>query len=360
MLQYGSTEGLSTLRQILLQHFADLDNTTPQQLNVTADDIVISTGSQQLLYILTDILIDPGDIVITEWPSYFVYTGVLTSASANVRCVEMDDQGLIPEKLDQLLASLKKSGDLHRVKMLYTCDYHQNPTGITLSNERRPLILDIIKKYSTDHRILILEDAAYRELTYRGDIPNSIKSYDHANQFVALVQTFSKPFAPGFKTGYAMLPTNLVSHVVKQKGSHDFGSANLTQYLLLKAMQTGIYSKHVAQLRKSYDLKLNAMLDALQNNLSDLSPDKVKWTNPSGGLYVYLTLPPNINTSRDTPFFDLAIKNGVLYVAGEYCFSPDITRTIPQNTIRLSFGVSTVDQIHQGISRLANTIKTSL
>src|SRR5690606_11457796 len=138
----------------------------------------------------TDILVEPGDIVITEWPSYFVYAVALESFGAEVRCVEMDEDGMIPEKLDALLAELAVADQLHRVKIVYTCDYHQNPTGITLSAERRPQVLEIVKRYSTQHRILLLEDAAYRELTYSGDAPPSIKRFDADNQFVALAQTF--------------------------------------------------------------------------------------------------------------------------------------------------------------------------
>jgi len=218
-------------------------------MNVCADDIVVTTGSQQMLFMLTDLIIDPGDIVITEWPSYFVFTGTLESAGAQVRCVDIDDQGMIPEKLDALLAQLTESGDLPRVKMVYTCDYHQNPTGITLSTERRPQILDIVKRYSqhpnADGRILLLEDAAYRELTFEGDPPPSIKKFDTTNEYVALLQTFSKPFSPGLKTGYGLLPQGLVEPVLLQKGNHDFGSNNLSQHLVLAAMKQGVYAEHV-------------------------------------------------------------------------------------------------------------------
>lgn len=356
VMQYGTTEGLADLRQTLLEHMASLDGLEPEDINVTADDVVMTNGSQQLLFILTDILVEPGDIVITEWPSYFVYTSALESFGAQVRCVEMDEHGLIPEKLDALLARIADEGQLHRVKILYTCDYHQNPTGITLSAERRPQVLDIVRRYSTDHRILILEDAAYRELTYSGEAPASLKSYDTENQFVALTQTFSKPFAPGLRTGYGLLPRELVLPVLAQKGSHDFGSINLSQHLLLHAMREGVYAGQVRKLCDAYTVKRDAMLQALKTELGDLA--ETHWTHPAGGLYVWLTLPPTIDTGREGELLARAIDEGVLYVPGVYCYGPDATRAIPRNTMRLTFGTATVDQIREGIRRLARAIRS--
>jgi len=356
-MQYGTTQGHAQLRQRLLEHFADLDHVTPAQLGATADDVVLTTGSQQLLFMLTDVLVDPGDIVITSWPSYFVYTGSLKTFGAQVRSVDIDDNGMIPEKLDGLLNQLKTSGDLPRVKILYIVDYHQNPTGITLSAERRPRILEIVKRYSIDHRILILEDAAYRELTYEGDPPPSIKKYDTTNEYVALAQTFSKPFAPGLKTGYGLLPSSIVEAVINQKGNHDFGSSNLCQHLLLQAMESGVYRSQVQRLCKAYAAKRDAMLESLQEHLADFCSEQTHWTRPTGGLYVYLTLPPEIDTSRNGPLFKRCLAEGVIYVPGVYCYPDDPTRQIPSHHMRLSFGVPTIDQVRKGIARLAKAIK---
>lgn len=358
-LQYGTTKGLVDLRKMLLSHLEALDGVSASQLNATADDIIVTTGSQQMLFVLTDVMIDPGDIVITEWPSYFVYTGLLESAGAVVRGVEMDEHGMIPEKLNTMLAEIADAGQLHRVKMVYTCDYHQNPTGLTMSEERRPVVLDIVRKWSNDPtssgRILLLEDAAYRELTYEGSVPHSIKRHDTKNEYVALLQTFSKPFSPGFKTGYGLLPHDLVEAVLAQKGNHDFGSNNLSQHLLLAAMKSGAYATHVKELCRVYAGKRDAMLMALKTHLGNFKG--ASWTQPTGGLYVYLTLPEHIHTGRTSPLFQRCLKEGVLYVPGGYCYGPDSTRVVPQNTMRLSFGVSTIEQIHEGIKRLATAIR---
>jgi 2-aminoadipate transaminase len=357
-LQYGTTEGLAELREALLEHMAGLDGLTPADLGATPDDVVVSTGSQQLLQILTDILVDPGDIVITAWPSYFVFTGTLEAAGALVRCVDMDDGGVIPEALEALLQELADHGELYRVKMIYLVPYHQNPTGITLARERREPILNLVREFSREHRILLLEDAAYRELTFRGSPPRSIKSYDTGNEYVALLQTFSKSFSPGMKTGYGLLPRDLVEPVILQKGNHDFGSVNLCQHLLLSALRTGVYQEHVRALCDAYALKCAATLEALQEHLGDSAPGRTHWTRPNGGLYVYLTLPEEIDTGRDGALFAKAIAEGVLYVPGEYCYGPDPSRTIPRNTMRLSYGVADVADIHRGVQRLARAVKS--
>lgn len=358
-LQYGTTEGLAELRAELLCHFEKLNDWKSADIHVSTDDLIITTGSQQMLFILGDVLIDPGDIVLTAWPSYFVFTGTLTAQGAEVRGIDMDEQGIRPEALEATLRKLSDSGDLQRVKMLYLVSYHQNPTGITLSAERRPQIYEIIRRFSAEHRILILEDAAYRELTYQGTPPPSIKKYDTTNEYVALLQTFSKPFAPGVKCGYALLPHDLVEPVVLQKGNHDFGSANLTQHLMLAAMRTGVYRHHVNELCANYAHKRDVMLEALEEQLGDIG-DGVHWTRPNGGLYIYLTLPEAVDTGRDSQLFGRAIEEGVLYVPGSFCYGPDPTRPIPNHQMRLSFGVAEPDEIRTGIERLARAIKAGM
>lgn len=356
-LQYGTTQGLAPLREALLEHLADLDSLPPEALG-NPDDVIVSTGSQELLYLLTQVLLDPGDVVLTGWPSYFVYTGTLEAAGAEVRCVDMDDEGILPEALDDRLADLDRQGLLGRVKMVYLVTYHQNPTGITLGEDRKPAVLDIVRRYSqrAGHRILLLEDAAYRELTYEGRPPRSLRSFDPDGEHVAVLQTFSKPFCPGLKTGYGLLPTDLVAPVLLQKGNIDFGSTNLAQHLLLEAMRSGSCARHVQTLRAAYALKRDAMLAALDEHLGNFHPADTHWTRPAGGLYVFLTLPGHVDTTDAGPLFQRCIDEGVLYVPGDYCFGPDPDRTKPASTMRLSFGVANVEAINEGIARLARAL----
>ncbi|OWK43141.1 PLP-dependent aminotransferase family protein [Fimbriiglobus ruber] len=349
-LQYGSTQGLPALREKVLRHVCDADGIAPRDLNLTADDVVLTTGSQQILYILGEVLFDPGDIVITEAPSYFVYHDCLTSHGADVRAVPMDSGGMDLDALDALLARLAETGDLKRVKLIYTVDYFQNPTGLSLTADRRPRLVEIAKKYSTTHRILILEDAAYRELRYDGpDLP-SVKRYDPANEFVVYTSTFSKPCSPGLKTGYSILPRDLVTPVCNLKGSHDFGSSNLAQHILNRLMETGAYHRHVETLQRAYRLKRDAMVKALGSEFANWPG--VKWTVPGGGLYVWLTFPSYIDTGKDGPLIGRAVDAGVLYVPGQFGHVPDAAGVVPKNEVRLSFGVATPEQILEGVRRL--------
>lgn len=359
-LQYGTTEGFGAFRTQLYDNLCALDHAQPEDYPGSADDIVVTTGSQQLLNILAEVLLDADDIVIAGWPSYFVYTSTLTAYGATIRSVDLDEHGMVPEKLDRLLAGLSAAGQLHRVKMLYVVSYHQNPTGITLSAERRQQLLDIVKHYSAKagHRIVLLEDAAYRELTYLGQAPPSIKSMDEDNQYVALCQTFSKPFCPGLKTGYGLMPSDLVAAVKLSKGGRDFGSSNFNMHIISRAMRSGAFAKHIEVLKQAYAAKIQATLDALEEHFAEI--DGVSWTHPTGGLYVWLTLPESVDTSRPGPLFGHAITQGVLFVPGAYCYPKDPTRKAPRNTIRLAIGVPNPEQIREGIARLASAVRQVL
>jgi 2-aminoadipate transaminase len=349
-LQYGSTQGLVSLREQVLAHVCQADGVKPPDLGLSVEDVVFTTGSQQLLYLLGEALFDEGDIVITEAPSYFVYHSSLGSHGVRVVPVPMDADGMSLDALSDSLARLQQSGELSKLKLIYTVDYFQNPTGLTLAANRRERLVELARRYSTKHRILILEDAAYRELRYDGpDLP-SIKRYDPANEYVIYTSTFSKPCAPGLKTGYALMPRDLVAPVCHLKGNHDFGSNNLSQHLLDRLLASRAYHRHVETLRGVYRSKRDAMLRALEVEFTDWP--EVQWTHPAGGLYVWLTFPPHIDAGPGGPLVPRALDAGVLYVPGEFGHVPDGFGTVPRNEARLSFGVADERQVAEGVSRL--------
>ncbi|QDU18563.1 aminotransferase-like domain-containing protein [Urbifossiella limnaea] len=355
-LQYGSTQGLPSLREKVLRHVCAADGVTPGDIGLSPDDVVLTTGSQQLLYLLGEALFDPGDIVLAEAPSYFVYHGVLQSHGVRVVPVPMDDGGLDVAALDAKLADLKRRGELGRVKLVYTVDYFQNPTGLTLAADRRPKLVEVVKKYSTEHRILILEDAAYRELRYTGpDLP-SVKRFDPTNEFVAYASTFSKPLSPGLKLGYALLPSDLVAPVLHLKGNHDFGSANLAQHVVDRLLASGAFDRHVEELRRVYRAKRDAMLAALDAEFGDVPG--ASWTVPGGGLYVWLTLPPGVDAGPAGPLVPAALEAGVLYVPGEFGHVPGEGGELPRNECRLSFGVADAAGVREGVRRLRAAYRT--
>jgi 2-aminoadipate transaminase len=359
-LQYDTTLGLAGLRRAVLGHLEHLEGKPAAAMGLSADDVLITTGSQQALYLVGDALVDPGDVVIAANPSYFVYTGTLASLGATVETVPTDEHGMDVDAVGRLLEHLEADGRLARVKFVYCTSYFDNPTGLTLSAERRPRLLDVVRRFSdrAGHRILILEDAAYRELRYDGPALPSIKSFDADNRFTVLTHTFSKPFAPGIKTGYTAMPADLIHAVLQQKGNHDFGSSSLAQHVALEAMRSGAYLAHGGLLRNAYRAKRDAMLAALDRHMPQ-APG-LHWTRPSGGLYVWLTLPESIDASRNGPMFGACVDHGVIYVPGDYCFQPDAAGRVPTNHLRLSFGQVAPDQIEPGIERLAGVVGTLL
>ena len=349
-LQYGSTQGYPKLREQIVNMVCDADGVRPADVNLSAQDVILTTGSQQLLYLLGEALFDPGDIVICEAPSYFVYHGVLQTRGVRTLSVPMNDGGMDIDALEALLLKLETSGDIAKLKLIYTVDYFQNPTGLTLAEERRPRLVELAKRFSKQHRILILEDAAYRELRYDGrDLP-SIKKFDPTNQYVIYTSTFSKPCAPGLKTGYALLPRDLLGVVLNLKGNHDFGSSNLAQHIISRLLASGAYSRHVEILRGVYRTKRDAMLAALTEEFADMPG--VTWTIPAGGLYVWATFPDTIPTGPDSAFVKRCLEEGVLYVPGEFGHVVDESGRKPLTETRLSFGVSCPEQLAEGIRRM--------
>lgn len=350
-LQYGTTQGHPPLLDWIIQHVSQLDRIPSEKQTLSRKNVVITTGSQQLLYLLSEMLLDTGDIVITESPSYFVYHSVLAGVGVNVLTVPMDDQGMDTSELRRLLERIERPGELHRVKLIYTVDYFQNPTGLTLSAARRQELIALVQgiAQTSQHRILILEDAAYRELRYEGEELPSLKSLDPTGQHVIYAGTFSKPLSPGLKTGYALLPEDLLEPLLRLKGNHDFGSNHFSQHVLTQLVTSGAYSQHVEKLRTIYREKRDVLLQSLEEHFGNLS--EVSWTQPRGGMFVWMNLPIDMPTSPDSPFLKAALKEGVLYIPGEFGHVSD-RGPAPSHEMRLSFGSATLEQIREGIRRL--------
>lgn len=356
-LQYGTTQGSPRLRELVLALIARLDGVPVARLGTGVDDVVITTGSQQLLYMLGEVLLNPGDIVITEAPSYFVHHGVLASKGASVRTVPMDENGLDMSALDDLLETLRQTGELERVKLIYTCDYFQNPSGRTLSLDRRTKLVELAREYSKQHRLLILEDAAYRELGFAPRGLPSIKSFDEGNRHVIYAGTFSKPCSPGMKTGYALMPRELVAPVIRLKGIHDFGSSNLNQCILERVMASGAYDRHVLELKPIYQAKCESMLSALDEHFGDFPG--ATWTRPDGGMFVWLGL-AGLDTGPNGALLPAAQKEGMLYVPGEFCHVPDERGNLARHEMRLSYGVESPQRVREAIRRLRRAAELAL
>jgi 2-aminoadipate transaminase len=356
-LQYGSTAGDPKLRRLTAHDLALLDGHDDPRV-YAADRVLISNGSQQLLYMLSECLCDPGDIVLLEDPSYFVFFGIAQSHGVQCRGIPMDEDGLNIEHLEKTLSALKRSGQLPRVKMLYLVSYFQNPSSITTSLKKKARALHILRSYekAAGHPIYLLEDAAYRELRFYGpDVPSAL-TIDGMADRVLYIGTYSKPFATGVRVGFGLLPQEVFDAVHRLKGNHDFGTANLSQHIVLQALATGEYEAHLPELHFRYAAKAHVMTQALRENF----PKEVEWIEPSGGLYVWAKLPRGLKSGVKSELFNEALKKDVLYVPGELCYADDPSRRKPNNEMRLSFGGASEASIREGIARLGKLIKKKL
>jgi len=353
-LQYGATEGLLRLRQELMQYLRESDGVEYPKDSFGLENVVITNGSQQFLHLVSESLIDPGDIVLVCDPTYFVFLGVLESVGAKAIGVKLDEQGMNPDALDRCLASLQASGEIDRLKMIYITTYYQNPTGVSLSLERRKRIFDRVRTLNEEgHCVCLLEDTAYRELGFDEDSGPSMKSLDVDNRFIAMTGSFSKAFAPGLRLGYGIMPPWLTPHVLRQKGNEDFGSTNLNQHLAWASLSSGELRKHSADLRTLYRRKSEVMREAIEK----FFPEGVDWIIPQGGLYYWVHLPPEIETGGKSELFKAALEHKTVYVPGECCCAARPEGPPNRSSLRLTFAYISEKEITEGVRRLGAAMR---
>ena len=300
-LQYGITAGDLALRKLTAAHLRKLDFQAVVSSSFSSSSLVlelksrtrtrtkdedekiysperllITSGSQQLLYLTAEALCNEGDSVLVEDPTYFVFLGILQSRGLRARAVRLERDGLDLAHLERVLQSLKRSGELRRVKLFYLVSYFQNPTGVTTSFGKKCGLLKLLKKFerAAGHPIYLLEDAAYRGLRFAGnDVPSAL-AVPGAAERVIYTGTYSKPFATGVRVGYGILPEPLFTAVKHIKGNHDFGTSNLLQHLVARTLASGIYGRHVAQLQKRYAHKARVMKLAIEKHFPPASDRK--------------------------------------------------------------------------------------
>lgn len=333
-LQYGSGQGDPGLRERILDVMA------PQQVNAHRDDVVVTTGSQQALDYVTRIFIDPGDVVLAEAPSYVGALGVFRAYQADVVQVPMDDEGLVPEALDETLRDLARAG--RRVKLLYTVPNHHNPAGVTLSASRRPLVVDIAQR----HGVLVLEDDPYGLLGFDGDPLPSLQVLNPEG--VIYLGSFSKTFAPGFRVGWAVAPHAVREKLVLASEAAILCPSSFSQLAVSSYLDNHDWRGQVKIFRDLYRERSEATLDAL----ADLVP-RATWTTPRGGFYVWVTLPEGLDATAMLP---RAVTERVAYVPGTAFFADGQGR----RNMRLSYCYPTPERIREGVRRLAGVIDAEL
>ncbi len=351
-LQYGTTLGHPRLRRAIWERLCQEDAAVGLR-HAGPEQIVITAGSNQLLYLVAEALLDPGDIILCAAPSYFVFLGMIKSFGARSVGVACDHHGMIPDALEDRLAWLERRGELDRVKAIYVASYFDNPTGLSLASERRPALVEVAQRWSRKHRLYIIEDCAYRDLSYYEEEWSSLRSYDATGQYVVMLGSFSKSFSPGLRVGWGLLPPALLDPVLSLKGHHDFGSPNFNQMVMATILEEGWLEEHVARLRSIYRRKLEATLKAVEGMLRPVVA--VEYVPPRGGLYVWLQLPEEWDTGVEGPLFQSAVEEGVVYVPGEYCF-PEEGEPPRRCCLRVSFAMPDDVSLEKGMARLARAI----
>ena len=329
ILQYGATEGYPPFVESLKSYVED-------QLGVSIPAVLPVTGSTQAMDLLCKALLDPGDTVLVENPSFLGNLQCLKLYQANLVTVESDEDGLIPDDLE---LKIKK----YHPKLLYTIPTFQNPTGKTLPDSRRRAVADLANKYG----MVVAEDDPYRDLRYEGEKVRAIKSYDQ-NGWVMFLGSFSKTISPGLRIGYIAGDAGIIRKCTIGKQSTDVHSANLNQAVVDQYLRRNLLPDHISSICKGYGAKMHQMLQYL-----DQFPDGVCFTRPQGGLFIWAELPEHIDTVN---LLSQAVERKVAYVPGTY-FCADGGH---MNTLRLNFSNSTPQQIETGMSILNDLIKSIL
>lgn len=332
-LQYGTTEGDDLLREQLVKRYREMG------LDITKENLVITTASQQSLDFLGRVFINKGDKVIVEFPSYLGALQAFNAFGASPIGIPSDEHGMDPKLLEAKLAELAANGE--QAKFMYIIPDFQNPSGVTMPEFRRKEIIEIAHKY----HVLIVEDSPYRELRFEGEAQPTIYQLDKEGTTITL-GTFSKIFVPGFRIGWVIADPKIIDKFVTTKQSVDLCTPPFVQRIAGRYMEKGLFSTKLGDIIKLYKHKKDLMMDCFEKYL----PEGVKWTNPEGGLFLFVYLPEHMDAEK---LFKIAIANKVAFVLGTvfYCDGSG------KNTLRINFSYCKDEQIVEGVKRLGQAIR---
>ncbi len=328
-LQYGPTEGYRPLREIVAKQ-----RMVPAQMNLSADDILITTGSQQGLEFSAKLFLNKGDVVICESPSYLGAINAFAAYEPKFVEVEMDDDGIIISELEK---ALKENPG---AKMIYTIPDFQNPTGKTMPDDRRKRIAELAAEY----KIPVVEDNPYGELIFEGTVHPAIKSYDKEG-WVIFLGTFSKVFAPGMRLGWVCASPEILNKYIIIKQGADLQSSSLDQRIAAAFMQKYDLNEHILKIREVYGKRRDLMLESMDKYF----PAEVKHTNPYGGLFAWVELREDLDAAK---IMEECIKENVAYVPGEPFF-PTSGR---KNFFRVNYSCMPEEKIVEGIKRIGTVL----
>jgi len=333
-LQYSGGQGDPILRE----HVREIMGL--EGIESKVDDIVITTGSQHGLDLVSSLFLDPGDVVLAEGPSYVGALGVFRARQAHIEHVYTDLEGISPEALNQTILRVQAAGK--KIKFLYLVPNFANPSGVTLSAERRSKVLEICRR----HHILVLEDNVYGLLYFENRAPDALRSLDEDG--VIYLGSFSKILVPGFRVGYVLAPPSIREKLVLANESAVLCPSAFSQMMISEYLSNNDWRAQIEVFRGEYRQRRDAAQAAMKEFLPDLTT-----TNPGGGFYLWVDLPKSINSKTMLP---RAVDNLVAYTPGTAFYG----NGTGQEFLRISYSYPTPENIRVGIQRLANTINEEL
>jgi 2-aminoadipate transaminase len=331
-LQYGPTEGLEETKACIAEVMA------AEGMQVDHEDMLVTTGGQQVLDLVTKTLIDPGDVVVAEGPTYPGAVPVFTAYQADVVQIDMDADGMRVDLLEEALDRLDREG--RRPKFVYTVPSFQNPAGVTMSEPRRRRLVEL----AHERELLVLEDNPYGLLRYEGDPPPPLLLLD-GGVYVMYLGTFSKILSPGIRLGWVVAPPPVLEKINLGKQAADLCTSTLSQLMVQAYFAERHWRDYVDALTEIYRARRDTMLDAL----ADHFPPQAEWTRPSGGMFIWATLPDFIDT---TDLLARALQENVAFVPGEAAFLDGRGR----GSMRLNFSGSDEEAIREGIRRIGEVV----
>jgi 2-aminoadipate transaminase len=329
-LQYSLSMGYPPLRKFLAEKLSQ------EGTELTEDNIMITCGSQQALDLVGKVFLDGGSFVIVENPTYLGALQAFNAYHPHYVTVEMDNDGM---RTDQVEEAIRKS----KPRFIYVVPNFQNPSGITMSFERRKLLVKLAREYY----VPIIDDNPYGELRYRGEDVPSLKSL--GGDWVIQLGTFSKIVTPGLRLGWIAASSEAMKMFEKMKQGTDLHTNTFAQYLIYEYVKAGYLEKHIELIKESYANRMNAMLKALERYF----PEGITWTKPEGGLFLWAELPQGVSASE---LFDKAVAEKVAYVPGKFFYAMEDK----DNTLRLCFCTMSEEVIEEGIKRLAKVFKENI
>jgi 2-aminoadipate transaminase len=335
-LQYGPTEGLDGVKECIREVMAAED------MRVDGDDLLVTTGGQQVIDLVCKTLIDPGDVVIAEAPTYPGAVPTFCSYQADVVQIEMDDDGMRIDVLESELERLDREG--RRPKFIYTVPTFQNPAGVTLSLERRKRLVEIAR----ERELLVLEDNPYGLLRFEGEALPTLRSLD-GGEYVIYLGTFSKILSAGLRLGWAAAPRPVLAKMNLGKQASDLCTSSLTQFFVIGYFENGDWRRYLDDLVGIYRRRRDVMLEALAEHL----PAEASWTRPRGGLFVWATLPDYIDT---TDLLARGLRDNVAFVPGRAAFLDGRGGS----SMRLNYSGVDEDAIREGVRRIGKVVQEQI